>query len=70
MEAISGGIDLSIPISRARFEELNLDLFKKTIDPVQQVISDAKIDKKEISQIVLVGGSTRIPKVSEGLIST
>ncbi len=50
--------------SRARFEELNQDLFKKTLDPVKQVLSDSKMEKKDISQVILVGGSTRIPKVS------
>ena len=63
VESLAGGIDFSIPFSRARFEEINLDLFKKTITPVTQVLKDAGIDKKDISQIVLVGGSTRIPKV-------
>jgi heat shock protein 5 len=50
-------------LSRARFEELNKDLFQKTIDPVKQVLSDAKVPKSEVHDIVLVGGSTRIPKV-------
>ena len=52
-------------ISRAKFEEINMDLFKCTLAPVKQVIQDSGLDKKEIHQIVLVGGSTRIPKVQE-----
>jgi molecular chaperone DnaK (HSP70) len=54
-----------MPISRAKFEELNSDLFTKTLQPVKQVLSDAGISKSQIDQIVLVGGSTRIPKVQE-----
>lgn len=49
--------------SRAKFEELNCDLFKKTLKPVIQVMTDAKLKKKDVHQVVLVGGSTRIPKV-------
>ena len=52
-------------ISRARFEELNLDLFRKTIEPVDQVLRDAKASKGDIHEVVLVGGSTRIPKVQQ-----
>ena len=51
--------------TRAKFEELNMDLFKKTLAPVKQVLQDAAIEKKDVHQIVLVGGSTRIPKVQE-----
>ena len=50
-------------ISRAKFEEINMDLFKNTLTPVKQVLKDSGFDKKDIHQIVLVGGSTRIPKV-------
>jgi len=50
-------------ISRAKFEEINMDLFKNTLIPVKQVLKDSGFDKKDIHQIVLVGGSTRIPKV-------
>jgi len=67
IESIYQGIDFSMPFSRAKFEELNLDLFKKTIDPVKQVLSDANMAKKDVQQVVLVGGSTRIPKVQEML---
>ena len=61
------GIDFSLPISRAKFEELNSDLFKKTLDPVRQVLKDANMDKATVNQLVLVGGSTRIPKIQEML---
>jgi molecular chaperone DnaK (HSP70) len=54
-----------MPFSRSKFEDLNVDLFRKTLDPVKQVLKDSGIDKKDVSQIVLVGGSTRIPKVQE-----
>jgi len=57
------GIDLSETITRARFEELCADLFKKTLEPVTQVLDDAGMKKSEIDEVVLVGGSTRIPKV-------
>lgn len=57
------GIDFDETITRARFEELCADLFKKTIVPVQQVLDDSSLKKSEIDEIVLVGGSTRIPKV-------
>jgi len=52
-----------MPFTRARFEELNMDLFKRTMKPVAQVLKDAGMSKDEIQEIVLVGGSTRIPKV-------
>lgn len=54
-----------MPFSRSKFEDLNVDLFRKTLDPVKQVMKDSGIDKKQVSQVVLVGGSTRIPKVQE-----
>ncbi|KAI8853075.1 Hsp70 protein-domain-containing protein, partial [Chytridium lagenaria] len=54
-------------LTRAKFEELNMDLFKRTLRPVQQVLKDAKLAKDDIDEIVLVGGSTRIPKVVEML---
>jgi len=59
------GIDFFTSISRARFEELNAALFKKTLEPVQKALADAKIDKSQIHEIVLVGGSTRIPKIKK-----
>ena len=59
------GIDFSETITRARFEELCADLFKKTLKPVATVLEDAGMKKTEIDEIVLVGGSTRIPKVQQ-----
>ena len=50
-------------LTRAKLKELNMDLFKVTIKPVQKVIEDADLTKKDIDEIVLVGGSTRIPKI-------
>ena len=65
IEALHKGIDFSLPFTRAKFEELNIDLFKKTLLPVKQVLEDAGVSKASIDQVVLVGGSTRIPKVQE-----
>jgi molecular chaperone DnaK (HSP70) len=62
-EALAKGEDFSTTISRAKFEELNLDLFKKTMTPVTQVLKDAEMSKGAIDQVILVGGSTRIPKI-------
>ncbi|KAF3001098.1 ATPase with role in protein import into the ER [Neopestalotiopsis sp. 37M] len=63
IEAFFEGNDFSETLTRAKFEELNMDLFKRTLKPVKQVLDDAKLKKEEIDDIVLVGGSTRIPKV-------
>lgn len=60
-----GDIDFDEVLTRAKFEELNIDLFKKTIIPVERALSDANKKKSEIDEIVLVGGSTRIPKIQE-----
>merc|ERR1712078_450727 len=57
------GVDFFTSLSRARFEELNMDLFRKTMDPVEKVLRDSKIAKNRVHDVVLVGGSTRIPKV-------
>ena len=65
VEAIAPGVDLSETLTRARFEELNADLFRKTLGPVKKVMEDAGLKKSEIAEIVMVGGSTRIPKVQE-----
>lgn len=65
IESLHDGIDLSETLTRARFEDLNLDLFKKTLGPVQKVLADAGMTKSEVDEIVLVGGSTRIPKVQQ-----
>jgi heat shock protein 5 len=63
IEAFHNGKDFSETLTRAKFEELNMDLFRKTLKPVEQVLKDAKVKKTEIDDVVLVGGSTRIPKV-------
>lgn len=63
IDDLSNGYDFSETLTRARFEELNLDLFKKTLGPVKQVLADAGVSPQDIDEIVLVGGSTRIPKV-------
>ncbi|KAL6785610.1 BIP1 [Auxenochlorella protothecoides x Auxenochlorella symbiontica] len=63
IESLVDGVDLSEPLTRARFEELNADLFKKTMGPVRKALEDAGLKKEDIDEIVLVGGSTRIPKV-------
>ncbi|POS85452.1 dnaK-type molecular chaperone BiP [Erysiphe pulchra] len=65
IEAFHNGNDFSETLTRAKFEELNIDLFRKTLKPVEQVLKDAKVKKMEVDDIVLVGGSTRIPKVVE-----
>lgn len=64
MESLHQGIDFSLTFSRAKFEELNGDLFRKTLEPVKQVLQDAGMQPNQIDEVVLVGGSTRIPKVS------
>ncbi|KAL5284568.1 hsp70.2 family protein [Megaselia abdita] len=63
IDALYEGIDFYSKISRARFEELCADLFRGTLEPVEKALRDAKMDKSQIHDIVLVGGSTRIPKV-------
>jgi heat shock protein 5 len=63
IEALFDGVDFSETLTRARFEELNMDLFKKTLGPVKKVMEDSSFKKTQIDEIVLVGGSTRIPKV-------
>ncbi|KAA8536854.1 hypothetical protein F0562_029332 [Nyssa sinensis] len=65
IESLFDGIDFSEPLTRARFEELNMDLFKKTMGPVKKALEDAGLKKTDIHEIVLVGGSTRIPKVQQ-----
>ncbi|CAH8383957.1 unnamed protein product [Eruca vesicaria subsp. sativa] len=67
IESLFDGADFSEPLTKARFEELNMDLFKKTMEPVKKALKDAGLKKSEIDEIVLVGGSTRIPKVQEML---
>merc|ERR1719510_2464753 len=65
VEALFDGEDFSETLTRARFEELNNDLLKKTLTPVSNVLKDKGMKKSEIDEIVLVGGSTRIPKVQQ-----
>lgn len=63
VDGLIDGNNFSSKITRARFEQLCVDLLKKTLEPVQQVLQDADISKEDIDDVVLVGGSTRIPKV-------
>ncbi|XP_053617385.1 heat shock protein 68-like [Plodia interpunctella] len=63
IDALFEGIDFFSRLSRARFEELNVDLFRVTLEPVEKALKDAKFDKSSIHDIVLVGGSTRIPQI-------
>merc|ERR1719239_864824 len=65
VESMFEGEDFSETLTRAKFEELNMDLFRGTLKPVQKVLEDADLTKKDIDEIVLVGGSTRIPKVQQ-----
>jgi len=65
VESLYDGVDFSETLTRARFEDLNIDLFKKTLGPVGKVMSDGGLSKSELDEIVLVGGSTRIPKVQQ-----
>uniref|UniRef100_A0A914E2N9 Heat shock protein 70 n=1 Tax=Acrobeloides nanus TaxID=290746 RepID=A0A914E2N9_9BILA len=65
IDSLFDGIDFYTTITRARFEELNADLFRNTMEPVEKALRDAKMDKCQIHDIVLVGGSTRIPKVQK-----
>ncbi|MBP3800676.1 MAG: molecular chaperone DnaK [Clostridia bacterium] len=63
IDELEQGFDFKDTLSRAKFEELNMDLFKKTMAPVEKVMEDSGFKKSEIAEVVLVGGSTRIPKV-------
>ncbi|XP_069771868.1 heat shock-related 70 kDa protein 2-like isoform X2 [Narcine bancroftii] len=67
IDSLHEGIDFYTSITRARFEELNGDLFRATLEPVEKALRDAKIDKSHIQDVVLVGGSTRIPKIQKML---
>ncbi|XP_037975901.2 heat shock protein 68 isoform X1 [Plutella xylostella] len=67
IDALYEGIDYYSRVSRARFEELNADLFRGTLEPVEKALKDAKLDKSQIHDVVLVGGSTRIPKIQSML---
>jgi len=63
IDSLFQGVDFNATITRARFEDLNMDYFKKCMDPCEKVLRDAKISKAGVDEIVLVGGSTRIPKI-------
>jgi len=65
IESFFEGEDFSETLTRAKFEELNMDLFRSTMKPVQKVLEDADMKKKDVDEIVLVGGSTRIPKIQQ-----
>merc|ERR1712038_338432 len=67
IDSLFDGIDFNSTITRARFEDLCMDQFKKCMDPVEKVLRDAKISKGSVDEIVLVGGSTRIPKIQSML---
>lgn len=67
IDSLYEGADFYTSITRARFEELNADLFRSTLEPVEKALRDAKMDKSQIHDIVLVGGSTRIPKIQKML---
>jgi len=65
IDSLIDGMDYNTTISRAKFEDMNMDYFRKCMEPVEKVIRDSKLSKSQIQQIVLVGGSTRIPKVQQ-----
>ena len=65
IDSLFEGIDFNSQITRARFEELNMDYFRKTMAPVEKVLRDAKLSKSQVDEVVLVGGSSRIPKVQQ-----
>jgi len=65
VDSLFQGQDFSTNITRARFEDINAVTFKSTLDPVEQVLRDSKIEKSKVDDIVLVGGSTRIPKIQK-----
>ncbi|PRP75878.1 hypothetical protein PROFUN_15414 [Planoprotostelium fungivorum] len=67
IDSLYDGVDFYTSVTRARFEELNQDLFRKCLAPVEKVLADSKIDKRSVHEVVLVGGSTRIPKVQQML---
>ncbi|XP_063292567.1 heat shock cognate 71 kDa protein-like [Pelobates fuscus] len=65
IDSLYEGVDFYTSLTRARFEELNADLFRGTLEPVEKALRDAKLDKAQVHDIVLVGGSTRIPKIQK-----
>merc|ERR1739844_612168 len=67
IDSLFDGIDFNATITRARFEDLCMDYFKKCIDPCEKVLRDSKLSKSDVDEVVLVGGSTRIPKIQSML---
>lgn len=67
IDSLAEGTDFYTKCTRALFEQLNMDLFKKCMEPVERVLLDSKLDKKQVHEIVLVGGSTRVPKIQQML---
>jgi heat shock protein 1/8 len=67
IDSLFEGTDFNSVITRARFEDMNMDYFRKCMDPVEKVLRDSKLSKSQVDEIVLVGGSTRIPKIQEML---
>jgi L1 cell adhesion molecule like protein len=65
IDALMDGEDLNVVITRSKFEDLCMDLFKKCMPPLENVIKDAKMSKSQVHDVVLVGGSTRIPKIQQ-----
>jgi len=65
IDSIFEGIDYTCTLTRARFEELNMDYFRNSMGPVEKVLRDSGIDKRNVHEVVMVGGSTRIPKVTQ-----
>ena len=67
IDSLYEGLDYNTAITRAKFEDLNMDYFRKCMDPVEQVLRDSKMSKGQVDEVVLVGGSTRIPKIQSML---
>jgi L1 cell adhesion molecule like protein len=67
IDSLHDGIDFNGSLTRARFEEMCSDIFKRTMDPVEKVLMDAKVSKGDVHEVILVGGSTRIPKIQKML---
>eukprot|EP00930_Biecheleria_cincta_P027959 TRINITY_DN19529_c0_g1_i1.p1 TRINITY_DN19529_c0_g1~~TRINITY_DN19529_c0_g1_i1.p1 ORF type:complete len:724 (-),score=170.69 TRINITY_DN19529_c0_g1_i1:80-2221(-) len=65
VDSLLDGVDFSCTISRAKFEELNMEIFRRSMTSVEKVLSDAKVDRKAVDEVVLIGGSTRIPAVQK-----
>ncbi|XP_057436414.1 heat shock 70 kDa protein 4-like [Lotus japonicus] len=65
VDALFEGIDFSFPISRGRFEKINMDLFEECMETVERCLTDAKMKKSSVDDVVLIGGSSRIPKVQQ-----